>query len=394
MQAGMGSGGLLQSLRQHDAAALRQFVPWQFTGEPSAFMAGRFVRVEAGWPEWLAEGMIRLSDLSERPKDASRWVVGKNEDGRTVNVGLNDRTPHYLVSGATGSGKSVALRTALLQLSRHHENQLVLIDGKYGESLRQVEHLPGVVGPVAVEGPEVRAALGWACQEMRQRYLNGHAGRIVIAFDEFQAFVDDPVVVALMKRIAAQGRGASVHMLAATHHPTVDCFGDPTTRRNMTGKLALRVGDPDASRVAVGGRLPRADHLLGAGDCYTVVPDACHRIQGAFVDERDFAGAGNGGWEFNAWPEYDALDAGQGLSRQSGNGSKALRPAELGAALVSAMEGEGRPAYKARVEGTGLGKPGSDRARVLLALGRETLGWLEANNVGLIYLDDGEWKID
>ena len=241
----MESWRLLQALRQHDAATLRQFVPWAFTGEPVAFMAGRFVRVEAGWPEWLAEGMIRLSDLSERPKDASRWVVGKNENGRTVSVGLNDRTPHYLVSGATGSGKSVALRNALLQLSRHHENRLVLLDGKYGESLRLVEHLPGVVGPVAVEGPEVRAALGWACQEMRLRYENGHAGRVVVAFDEFQEFVGDPVIVALMKRIAAQGRGAGVHLLAATQHPTVDAFGDPAVRRNLTGKLALMVADAD-----------------------------------------------------------------------------------------------------------------------------------------------------
>ena len=102
-----------------------------------------------------------------------------------------------------------------------------------------------------------------------------------------------------------------------------------------------------------------------------------------------------GEWEFDAWPEYDAVGSGQMVQR-GGNGSKSksLQPAELGIALISAMEGEGRPAFKNRCETAELGKPGSDRARALLALGRETVGWLGENNVGLVYLDNGEWKID
>lgn len=393
MHAGIDSKTLLQTLRQHDAATLRQFVPWQFNGEPNCYMAGRYVRVEAGWPDWLAEKMVRLSDLSPHPKDGGRWVAGKNELGQTGIAMLDDRTPHYLISGATGSGKSVALRNALLQLSRDPSNQLVLIDGKYGKSLNPLSRLPGVIGPVAVEGPAVRAALGWTCQEMRRRYENGHDGRVVIIFDEIQEFVNDSIVVALMKRIAAQGRDAGVHLLASTQHPTVDAFGDPTVRRNLTGKLALMVADADASRVAVGGRLPRADFLLGAGDCYTVTPGICHRVQGAYVDERDFDGAESGEWEFDTWPEYDAVGVGQELPRRGGNSAKSLQPGELGAALVSAMEKEGRPTFQGRVESAGLSKPGSDRARSLLQLGRQTLGWLENNGVGLFYLDDGEWKV-
>ena len=135
LYAGMDAPALLSALSRNNAALLRQFVPWSFTGEPAAYMAGRFVRVEAGWPPELAETMIRLADLSKKPELGGRWVAGKTENGATVVMGLTDATSNYLVSGQTGSGKSVALRSAVLQLARDPDNRLVLVDGKMGEGL-------------------------------------------------------------------------------------------------------------------------------------------------------------------------------------------------------------------------------------------------------------------
>jgi hypothetical protein len=394
--AGLQAGALLRALSRDDKAALRQFVPWRFAGEPVCYMAGRFVRLEAGWPDHLAKTMIRLSDLGANPRRGG-WIAGQNERGQTVAPRLSDVTPHFLVSGATGSGKSVALRNAVLQLSRDPSNRLVLIDGKFGESLNQVAHMPGVVGPVAIDGPGVRAALGWACQEMRQRYEQGaeswasaqgcQNGRIVVVFDEIQEFAADPVIVDLMRRIAAKGRAAQIHLLAATQHPTVDAFGAASTRRNLTGKLALRVSDPDASRVAVGGRLPRADYLLGAGDAYAVKPGAVHRIQGAYVDQRDFDEAEAGEWVFGTWPDYRPEAIGRDLPQDEVNWS--YDGAELAVSIVSASEGEGRPAMVKRLEGAGLDRPGAERAIRLLKLGREAHDWLEDNDyyVGQLYDD-------
>jgi hypothetical protein len=160
LQADLDTEALLKALGKSDCATLRQFIPWDFPGEPSVCMSGRYVRVEAGWPSGMAEKMIRLRDLSPHPKLGGRWVAGKNERGRTVIAAFNDRTSNFLVSGSTGSGKSVALRNAVFQLCKDTQNQVVLLDGKYGESLRQVSHLRGVVGPVAVEAQDMRAALG------------------------------------------------------------------------------------------------------------------------------------------------------------------------------------------------------------------------------------------
>lgn len=367
--AGLDSGALLRSLSANDCASLRQFVPWRFTGEPQAFMAGRFVRVEAGWPGDLAETCIRLGEISEYPRAGGRWVAGRSETGATVVPSLSDQTPHFLFSGATGSGKSVALRSAVLQLSRDPQNELVLIDGKAGEGLRPVQRLPGVVGPVATEWEQIQAALGYACERMRERYArDAVVGRVVVVFDEFQEYSDDDVTTNLMRKLAAQGRAAGVHLLAGTQHPTVDSFGDATTRRNLTGKIALRVEDPDASRVAVGGRRPRADWLLGAGDSYTVGPGACHRVQLAFIDREEIE-AEEGewdGWRFNQWPAYDPEAVGQELEEVGWS----YTGGELAVGVVAAAHGDGRPTMVKRLEEQGMGSPGAERAIRLLRLGR------------------------
>jgi hypothetical protein len=370
--AGLDAGDLLRALRKNDAAILRQFVPWRFPGDPQIFMSGRYLRVEAAWPEHLAETVIRLEDLSPHPKAGGRWVAGKNETGATVIAGLSDTTPHYLVAGTTGSGKSVALRSAVLQLARDGDNEIVLVDGKMGESLKAVEHVPGVVGPCAVQGMQIRGALGWTAQQMRQRYANGHSGRLICVVDEFQELVADDVVVDLLRRLVAQGRAADVHCLLATQHPTVKAFGDASIRRNLVGKLALRVGDPDASRVAVGGRTPRADHLLGAGDSYTIGPGACHRVQLAYVDRRTVARAGAGRWRLGRWPELIPEDVGRELPGSDVEEvGWSYDGEELAHSIIAASQGEGRPSMVDRLAGSGLGRPGAERAIRLLRLGRE-----------------------
>jgi len=41
MYCGLEAGRLLRALSRNDCAALRQFIPWQFTGEPQVFMSRR-----------------------------------------------------------------------------------------------------------------------------------------------------------------------------------------------------------------------------------------------------------------------------------------------------------------------------------------------------------------
>jgi len=385
---GLDAGTLLAALTRNDCAAVAQMCPWDFDGQPQAYLHGRYVRCEAGWGKDLAQTSIRLADVCKKPQSDGRWVAGISETGCTIVPQLCDRTSNFLVSGATGAGKSVALRNMAAQFAQDPENTLVLCDGKMGESLRVVERLPGVVGPCAIEVDEVRAALAWACIEMRRRYAeNVKDGRIIVMVDEFQELVADPAIVAMLRKLTAQGRAARVHTVMATQHPTVTAFGDSATRRNLTGKVALKVEDPDASRVAVGGATPRADHLLGCGDSYVIGAGASHRAQGAFVDSSDIArvieGAnGRARWQFAQWPAYEPETIGQDLPE--GGTSKALdwSGTELAAALLSAFEGEGRPAMCQRAAALGA-NVGDTRGRRLIEVGRDLCEVLRTHGYAL-----------
>jgi len=374
LYAGLDAGQLLKVLSANNSATLRQFVPWEFAGEPQCFMRGRYVRVEAGWSDDLAENLIRLSDVGHYPKDGGRWLAGRNERGQTVTLGLHDGTPQWLFAGQTGSGKSIGMLNAGVQLGKDPRTRLILLDGKYGVDLSKLAHLPTLVGPIATDRDAAHAALIWALDDMKRRYQHRDDDtRLIILWDEPQEWLaDSPAIVEMTARILAKGRGAGVHIIMSTQHPVVSVFGDSTSKRNLTGRLALKVADYEASRVAVGGSSPRADHLLGAGDCYAVTPTAVHRIQGLFVDDTDFAALPSGEPQLADWPTFSAEDIGREL--------EPFTPAQTAEGIIAAHKGEGRPALESRAD------VGSTVGRRLLNYGRDVHECLSERGYMLCWL--------
>lgn len=367
LDAGLGAGRLLRALGSDEGAILRQFIPWAFMGDPVCYMAGRFVRIEAGWPDHLAEKAIRVSDLNTRPHGSGRWLCGKNELGRVVTLGLSDNAPHFLIAGTTGSGKSVALRSMIAQLSRAGD-RLVLIDLKHGEGLRDLDRLPGAIGPLAMTIDNARSALGWAVAEMTRRYETHDttSPRLIVVIDEVQELADDPICVEAIRKLTAQGRAARVHVVLATQHPINAALGDPTIKRNTSGRIALRVADAKSSEVTIGQSTPRADWLLGAGDCYAIVPGAIQRCQVAYMPRQEIERQLIAQPLINEWPAIEA----EQLNGAPTSGAT-YSGAELAVSLINATQAGGRPALVKALSDQGLGKPGSDRAARLLALGRD-----------------------
>lgn len=376
IDAGIEAGRLLRILSAGDCATMRQFIPWYFEGEPGAFMSGRFVRLEAGWPPDLAETDIPLGSLARNPKGNGRWAAGKNETSATVTLGLDSGCPHFLFAGQTGSGKTWAIRSAVVQLAQDPENRLVLIDAKWGDGLGTLSALPGLVGPVATDLETAKSALGWVAREMRKRYeAGGHSGRVIVAIDEVQELQEDLAAVELLRRLVALGRGAGIHVLLGTQHPTKEALGDATIKRNLTGRLALRVEDGVASNVVVGAPSPRADYLLGRGDAYAVVPGRVQRLQVAYIPKANLDQfAGRGKYTLEVWPPFDPEAAGTLRPGEEPGGNDS--PAEIGAALEAAHMGKGRPWLRERIAQATGHRPGGDKARRLLALGRGVHRWL------------------
>lgn len=369
--AGLDSPALLRAFTADDGAILRQFIPWPFVGTPAAFMAGRHVRVEAGWPSSLADANITLMDLGKHPVGAGRWLIGRNERGDTLTAGLSDETPHWLVSGTTGSGKTTELKSAVGQLSRDTDNRLILIDAKHGASFRPLASIRGLVGPLAGDVYAARSALTWAVADMTARYSGGRdTRRLVIIIDEVQELTDDALATEALRKLIAQGRGANVHCIIATQHPTVASLGDATIGKNLVGRLALRVIGPEASRVAVGAKSPRADYLLGHGDAYACAPTATHRVQCAmFAGDLPTAAP-----DLVEWPEQE--------SDLPDNGNWP-NGAEVGAAILSASRAEGRVKFQRALLDSGRGSIGNDKAVKLLGLGRDTLDYLESHGASV-----------
>lgn len=374
--AGLDSPALLRAFTADDGAILRQFIPWPFIGTPAAFMAGRHVRIEAGWPSDLADANITLKDLGRHPVGAGRWLVGRNERGDTLTAGLNDDTPHWLISGTTGSGKTTELKSAVGQLARDTDNRLVLIDAKHGASFRPLSNVRGLVGPLAGDVYTARAALAWAVRDMAARYSGGRdVRRLVIVIDEVQELTDDALATEALRKLIAQGRGANVHCIIATQHPTVASLGDATIGKNLVGRLALRVIGPEASRVAVGAKTPRADYLLGHGDAYACAPTATHRVQCAmFAGDLPTAAP-----DLAEWPEQD------NDLPDNGNWPNG---AEVGAAVLSASRNEGRVKYVRALTSAGLPGMSPERAVKVLGLGRDTLDYLESHGAFVRSDDD------
>lgn len=379
MNAGLDAGRLLRVLQADDGAIVRQFIPWAFPFSPAVYMAGRFVRVEAGWPDHLARRAIKVSDLGAHPYGSGRWCAGINELGRTVTLGLSDNAPHFLIAGTTGAGKSVALRSMVTQLAQNGD-RLILIDGKFGEGLRGLDHLPNVIGPLAVDIEAARGALAWAVAEMTRRYeqVDTQAARLVVVVDEVQELATDAAIVEMIRRIAAQGRAARVSVILATQHPNTDAFGgDPSIKRNVTGRVALRVSDYKASEIVIGGNSPRADWLLGAGDAFCVVPGAVQRTQIAYLERREIERLLTATPAINEWPMFEA-------AQLDGAQPGAFGPRELAGSLLAAARSEGRPTMIKR-----LAMRDGDRARRLHKLGREIHAELEAMG-GAVCLSDAD----
>lgn len=245
--------------------------------------------------------------LSEQP---GRFILGQRPTGEVLHGDLSDSsTPHLLIGGTTGSGKSVLLRAIIASLVHYHGPSAIrfhLIDPK-----RVTFNVPAfqsavgahLDGPIAYDAEETIPIIERLVEIMNERYEmfeQAHVSDIreynevssaetrlerkVVVIDEFQDLTADKGSAKPffdgVKRLGAKARAAGVHLILATQRPDRDVV-PPLLKTNLGGKVALRVASQVNSRIILdeGG----AERLLGKGDLLANVGHGTVRAQAPLV---------------------------------------------------------------------------------------------------------------
>jgi len=264
-------------------------------------------------PEWQG---------SDKPLLVS---LGKGISGKSHFVNIA-KTPHMLIAGATGSGKSVtihAIVNSLLFRNPPESLKLIMIDPKRVE-LTLYNKIPHLLTPVITDAKKAILALKWAGKEMDRRYdvlaehsvqniesyhktilepeLKKHRDKGAAASDEIPEtmpyiviFIDELADImqafpreleSSIVRLAQMSRAVGMHLVLSTQRPSVNVITG-LIKANVPTRIALQVASQIDSRTILDSA--GAEKLLGAGDMLFQSGEMSKpaRLQSAFISETE-----------------------------------------------------------------------------------------------------------
>ena len=271
----------------------------------------------------VALGDILTSKESKKATHPLELAVGRDIKGQALMLNLAT-TPHLLIAGATGAGKSScinAMVTSVLMRTTPDQVRLILIDPKRVE-MGQYEGVPHLLTAPVTDPKKAANALHWAVREMERRYdilsncgfrdiagynaaydrdelpvMNYGEGDereyerlpfIMVVVDE----LSDLMMVAARDvedsicRLAQMARAVGIHLVVATQRPSVNVITG-VIKANIPARLAFAVSSLADSRVILDQQ--GAERLVGKGDMLLLGPSSStpQRIQGAWVEESE-----------------------------------------------------------------------------------------------------------
>lgn len=292
-------------------------------------LAAKDVRIQAPIPGKSTVGveipnkvnsMVGFREIISSVKGSNKLEValGKDIMGSTKTFPIN-KTPHLLVAGATGSGKSVCINcilASILMRARPDEVKLIMVDPKKVE-LSMYNGIPHLLQPVVTDPRKASIALQKVVAEMMDRYdkfedsktkniesYNDYLEKknkslpeesrlpllpyIVVIIDELA----DLMVVAKnevedsIMRITQMARAAGIHLIVATQRPSTNVITG-VIKANIPSRISFAVSSQIDSRTILD--MGGAEKLLGKGDMLFLpmgesIPQ---RIQGAFISEEE-----------------------------------------------------------------------------------------------------------
>ena len=255
------------------------------------------------------EVLSKMPDVNE--KNLLAVGLGKDIMGKVKWMEINT-TPHLLVAGATGSGKSVCMNciiTSILMRTKPDQVKLVMVDPKKVE-LSMYNGIPHLLCPVVTDPKKASVALKNIVVEMEKRYdiFESTKNKNIKGYNEFcethpehqkmpyiVVIIDelaDLMLVAAKEvedsimRITQMARAAGIHLIVATQRPSTDVITG-VVKANIPSRISFAVSSSIDSRTILDST--GAEKLLGKGDMLFLPmgESSPTRVQGAFVSEQE-----------------------------------------------------------------------------------------------------------
>ena len=280
------------SLNYEKTGGRRQFVIAR--ADPQVVYLAPLLDKKAGW-------------LRSSP---GRFIVGSEPAGGIVTADFKDpATPHLLIAGQAGSGKSWLLRAIIASLLHFHGPAAIrftLMDPKrvtFNVPAFQSAIAAHLDGPVLYSIDDALPCIERLVDEMEERYRifekasvtdlsefeqvtssEDRIARRILVIDEFQDLTVDARIsrqfCAGIQRLGAKARAAGIHVILTTQRPDRQTV-PAVIKANLGGRIALRVASSVNSRVIID--QSGAEELLGNGDLLADLGHGLVRAQAAVV---------------------------------------------------------------------------------------------------------------
>ncbi len=253
--------------------------------------------------------IVTSNEFCDAKDSTLTFALGKDVIGKPVSLDIVDM-PHLLVTGTTGSGKSVCLNSLIISLLYKYsplELRFIIVDPKFVD-LEPFHGIPHMLFDTIIEDVKTTSAmLTWLVDEMDRRYrvlataraknlkeYNRKAKennekpmpRLVVIIDEFADIMkrDKKGVGDKICLLAQKARASGIHLILAAQRPSVDIIEGPI-KSNLSARIVFKAASLVDSRVSLGES--GAEKLLGRGDCLykTNNMPAYERVMGAYVSD-------------------------------------------------------------------------------------------------------------
>ena len=239
--------------------------------------------------------IVRSLTLTDTPQAIN---FGKDTTNNIITAKLQD-LPHLLVAGTTGSGKSIALNSYIMDLcwlNAPSNLGLILIDLKQCE-FNIFNDLPHLMCDIVNDSDTAENTLLWLVDEMERRYKvmasnhtdtnNGLFKPIVLVVDELADLIlQNENCRTLLIKLLQKARACDIHVIVATQSPRAK-YLDGLMLANLPSRVCLTCSNVRESMLILGHK--GGEQLTGKGDCIIKLNGSTteYRVQTPFISKQE-----------------------------------------------------------------------------------------------------------